>query len=635
MALCASVLLLVGRTDLDERPGRYHSDAELRALIDTIQGLPVQFGPYFVTSGRCAGCHGFDSLGLAMVDAEGSTVNVTDDWRSTMMANSARDPFFRAKMEHESLVNPGHAAALQNKCLGCHAPQAMHQEAMLGDPAFTAAMLDTSVMGLDGVGCLACHMQDPDSAGRFFSGDLHYDSARVYGPYPDSVINTAIMEFFVRFTPGQGQHILDGRVCAGCHTLITETVDLDGQYTGGVFAEQATWHEWLNSIYPAEEANCRSCHMPRIDDAVVLASEYVFLPAHSPFGKHHLVGGNTFMLQLMRDRAGQLGIPAATTQFDSTIARTRGLLRQAATLALSAVDRVDDSLFVDVELLNRAGHKFPSGYPSRRAFIQLIALDSDGDTLFRNGTWDATWEVHGHDLPYEPHHDVVRSEGDVPIYEMVMADVNGDVTTVLERAAWPLKDNRLPPLGFTTAHVGYDTMRIAGVPPEDLDFNLLQGGQGAGRDVVHYHIPLHGHTGDVHVQARLYFQPVPPLWNQEMFSMNGPFIDAFRTMYQGSDGTPELVAGDTILDIGTGLRPVQDGPLPLFPNPTRDGLVHLNVSADARIRVFDTAGRQVTAPLLRRNGQLTVQLPGVPGTYLIAVKDDDGERILRVLRSNP
>lgn len=632
-ALCASVCLLAALAQHDDRPARYHTEAELRGLGDTIQGLPVQFGPYFVTSGRCAGCHGYDSLGMAMVDAEGNSVNVADDWRSTMMANSARDPFFRAKMEHESLLNPAHAEALQNKCLACHAPQGMHQEEMLGNPLFTAAMLDTSVMGRDGVGCLACHMQDPDSAGHFFSGALHYDSARVYGPYPDSTINAAIMEFFVRFTPGQGQHILDGRVCAGCHTLLTETVDIDGNYTGGVFAEQATWHEWLNSAYPAAEANCRSCHMPRIDDAVVLASEYVFLPAHSPFGKHHLVGGNTFMLQLMRDRIGELGIPATAAQFDSTIARSRRLLHRAASLQASVLARVDDSLFVDVELGNMAGHKFPSGYPSRRAFIQLIALDDAGDTLFRSGTWDATWEVHGHDLPYEPHHDVVRNEGDVPIYEMVMADVNGHVTTVLERAAWPLKDNRLPPIGFSTTHAGYDTMRIAGVPTSDTDFNLLLGEEGAGRDVVHYHIPLHGHTGAVHVQARLYYQPVPPLWNQEMFSMSGPFIDAFRTMYQASDGTPELVAGDTVVHLGVGIPTHDNGQWAVFPNPTSDGLVRLDVVMDAAIRVFNSAGQRMEVSSERRNGQWTIRLPDTPGMYLIAIQGDGREQVVRVIRT--
>ena len=39
---------------------------------------------------------------------DGWDVNVTDYWRSTLMANSAHDPFWRAKVRHEVLVNPDH-----------------------------------------------------------------------------------------------------------------------------------------------------------------------------------------------------------------------------------------------------------------------------------------------------------------------------------------------------------------------------------------------------------------------------------------------------------------------------------------------------------------------------------------------
>src|SRR5690606_5358880 len=129
------------------------------------------------------------------------------------------------------------------------APMGVHEERMLDHPSFTAAMLDTSALGLDGVSCLSCHMQSPDQAGSFFSGDLHFDSARVYGPYAEDQINPAIMTDFVGWTPGLGQHMIDSRNCAGCHTLITETMDLAGNYTGDHFVEQATYHEWKNSIY--------------------------------------------------------------------------------------------------------------------------------------------------------------------------------------------------------------------------------------------------------------------------------------------------------------------------------------------------------------------------------------------------
>ncbi len=639
--LAASILLLVGWTEANLPRFGPHSTLDLLGMRTTEDGLWVQYSTFFATAGRCSGCHGNDTLGLAMVTEDGTDVNVTDDWRSTMMANSARDPFFRAKLEHEILVNPGHSGEIQGKCLSCHAPLGMHEERMLGHEPFNLAMLDTSRMGLDGVSCLACHQQVPDSAGKHFSGELvfgpeeHHAGARVYGPYPDDVINAAIMEFFVGFTPGYGEHIQDGRVCAGCHTLLTGTLDLEGNATGGYFVEQATWHEWLNSSYTTDaNTTCRGCHMPRIDDEVILASEYAFLSGHSPYGLHHLVGGNTMMLRLLKENKEALGIPATDAQFDSTIARTVRNLHNTVDLSLVITDRTADTAYVEARLLNLAGHKFPSGYPSRRAFIQVIALDAQGDTLFQSGRWDSTNELIGHDAGFEPHHDVIVQPDQVQIYEMVMGDVNGDVTTVLERAAITLKDDRLVPKGFSTNHAVYDTTRIEGVPASDIDFNRdALNVEGNGGDIVHYHLPLNGYTGLLQVHARVYFQPVPPLWNAEMFGEHSAAIDTFRTMYALADGTPELVAADTLFDNSTGLSDPFATLLSAFPNPTHDGTVTITGTQVRAIIVYDAAGNQVNTEPVRRGDRWVLRLPIAAGVYNVVATTPAGNRLLRVVRT--
>lgn len=632
--LMGLVFLLVGWTTATTPVKGPHSPIELAFLRDQIQGLPVQFGTYFVTAGRCAGCHGHDSLGVAMVGPEGEDVNVVDDWRSTMMANSARDPFFRAKMEHEGLVHPAYKEQLEHSCLKCHAPLAVFEEQMLGNPPFTAASLDTSVLAMDGVSCLACHMQNPDSAGSFFSGDLHFDSARVWGPYTQDQINPAIMEFFVGFTPDQGSHILDGRVCAGCHTAINQPFDLQGVPTGTSFFEQTMWQEYSNSIYYGTGHNCRSCHMPRIEDSVRLASEYIFLPGQSPFGKHHLTGGGTFMLKLMKDQIEALGIPATAVQFDSTIARSEALRRTSMSMDLQLRERTADTLFVDVALTNHVGHKFPSGFPNRRAFVQLLALSPAGDTLFQSGAWDSTYEVHGHDAAYEPHHQVIKENGQVQIYELVMGDANYGVTTTLLRAVHRLKDNRLPPMGYSTTHPSQDTSAIAGLALADPDFNRdALGQEGSGNDIVHYHIPLQGYAGAVEVKAKVWFQQVPPRWNQEMFSHHGPQIDAFRAMYLQADRTPELVVADSLLDLGTGIAVRPHAVPAVFPNPTRDGNVFIAAPSVVRIRAYDAAGRQVAVPTIRLAEGWRCQLPEQPGVYQLVLGTAQGERIVRVVRA--
>ena len=640
VVLLAGVVLLFTGWNAATRPVLGpHSSLDLlmlRGERSSEDGLYVMYSKYFATAGRCSGCHGHDTLALAMVNEEGEDVNVADDWRSTMMANSARDPFFRAKMSHEVIVNPGHQTAIENKCLSCHAPLGMHEERMLGNPQFTAAMLDTSVIGLEGVSCLACHMQDPDSAGHFFSGQLHFDSAHVWGPYADADINAAIMEFFVGFRPGYGEHIQDGRVCAGCHSLITETLDLEGNATGGEFIEQATWHEWKNSIYQADtNTTCRGCHMPRINDYIVLASEYAFLQGHSPFGLHHLAGGNAMMLRLLKEHREELGIPATDTQFDSTIARTLRNLHSSVDLDVVLTDRTSDTDFIEARLINLVGHKFPSGYPSRRAFVRVFALDADGDTLFQSGAWDGTNEVIGHDAGYEPHYDVITQNDQVQIYEMVMGDVNGDVTTVLERAATTLKDNRPVPQGFSTAHYAYDTTRIEGVPASDIDFNHdALGIEGNGGDITRYHIPLNGYAGALTVHAQVYYQPVPPQWNAEMFNEHSARIDTFRTMYANADGTPELVAADSLFDNSTAVVDAPFSGIRIGPNPTRDGAVTITGTNVQDVIVYDAAGKRVRAILDRKGDAVRIQLPEAAGTYHVVVRDRDTERLFRIVRTS-
>lgn len=631
--LAALVFLLVGWTTATTPVKGPHGALQLAVARELIQGLPVQFGTYFVTAGRCAGCHGHDELGIAMVAGE-QDVNVVDDWRSSMMANSARDPFFLAKVEHEGLVNPGFKEQMEHNCMKCHAPQAVFEQQLLGNPPFTLAQFDTSVMAQDGVSCLSCHMQNPDSAGRYFSGNLQFDSARVWGPYTDEQINPAIMQYFINYTPDQGSHILDGRVCAGCHTAINQSQDLQGEPTGTFFFEQTMWQEYVNSVYYGTEQNCRSCHMPRIQDSVVLASEYIFLNGQSPFGKHHLAGGGSFMLKLMRDNLSALGIPATVAQFDSSIARTDRTLKASVSMDLLVADRTADTLFVDVGLTNITGHKFPSGFPNRRAFVQVVALTATGDTLFRSGTWDSTFEVHGHDANYEPHYDRITSNDQVQIYELVMGDVNYGVTTTLLRAVHKLKDNRLVPLGFTTAHASYDTVAIAGLATTDADFNHGAGGQeGNGGDIVHYHIPMNGYGGAVQVKAKVYYQQVPPRWNAEMFSHQAPRIDAFRAMYYAADGTPDLAAADSLVDLGTGIAPEGTFAAQAFPNPTRNGMVTIAAQDVTRIVAYDPAGRRVALYTVRTVAGWRCTLPEQPGVYHLVLTTPYGQQLLRVART--
>src|SRR5689334_4491718 len=78
--------------NITEAHAGHHTQEELDEFRST--GLVFGENQYFKASGNCNGCHGHDPNGFASVTESGEDVNVVDAWRSTMMGNSARDPFW-------------------------------------------------------------------------------------------------------------------------------------------------------------------------------------------------------------------------------------------------------------------------------------------------------------------------------------------------------------------------------------------------------------------------------------------------------------------------------------------------------------------------------------------------------------
>ncbi len=628
-ALLGTVTLFVAWSSARiPEPKAFHSPVELDAF-ERGTGLPTGQNTFFKASATCNGCHGHDPGGNGMVTQDGGEdVNVVDDWRSTMMANSAHDPFWRAKVSHETQVDPAHQAALEDKCTSCHAPAGRHDKHMLGLGPYSIAELEQDPMGIDGVSCVPCHIQSADSIGHRFSGNLKFDTLNrpLYGPYVD--VFAPPMTSFVGYEPQFGAQINDAGLCAGCHTLATETADLNGDLTGGVFFEQATYHEWLNSKFnnnehPVDGITCQGCHVPRIDDGVVLSANYLFLTPKSPFGLHHFAGANTFMLGMLKDHIDPLGLSANETQFDSTISRTERMLRRGLLVEPHMAYRDADTAFIDVMLSNLAGHKFPSGYPARRAWVELVVTNASNDTIYHNGGWNSSYEVIGHDALWEPHHDVITAPDQVQIYELVMGDVNGNKTTTLERAATKLKDNRLVPELFTTQHYSYDTSTIANVPPSDIDFNHDDMGvEGSGTDIVHYHVPANGYIGLMHVHASVWYQSSPPKWMEEMFTYHSAEIDTFRTMYEAADNTPFLVAQNQFDDLSVGVDDLAELGVRIAPNPVRDGILTL-LGLNERVLevvVYDASGKRIARRGPSGDREWRLRLPKEAGTWIVTIR---------------
>ena len=647
IALFSLGLMSIEKPEPTQTANFHHTAAELKAMLagdGVVTPLPNGTDEnFFRGSGLCEGCHGFDPNGIASLDGEGNDINPTDQWRATIMANSAKDPFWRAKVSHETSVNPEHAVELEDKCTSCHAPMG-HYGARFDEGAshYSMAELVIDSLALDGVSCNACHAQSDLDIGNLFSGEMNFSPDTIYGPYGaegDPAIFSQPMYQFVGFQPEYGAHVAESELCAGCHSLITNTVDLDGEYTGNTFIEQSTYHEWLNSIYAEEGENnreCQSCHFPRIQDPVVISSNYAFLEPRTPYGQHYMVGGNTFMLELMKNRINELGISATEEDFDAVIARTMNLLtQQTLEMEITELGADDDSLSYELKLTNLSGHKFPSGYPARRAFIEFLVEADNGDTLFHSGAIQNDFEVYGQNATYEPHYTKITSEDQVQIYEMVIGDVNGDVTTVLERADEYIKDNRLTPIGFTMSHEVYDTTIVAGTALLDTNFNFEEGEEGSGSDRIIYKAPMSGYEGNVNVTARVHYQSVPPKWNAEMFMFTTPEIDSFREMYNTEGADPVMIKEVTAASFvqSTGNVNSSKSGFVVFPNPVREGdlITVTSSSFIQRIEIYSLSGKLVHIESALKNKTVEISTDFSAGGYLMNIITESGENHVQQL----
>ncbi len=571
--------------------------------------LATGYNDLFAGSGECLQCHN------SMVDADGNNIGILDAWKSTMMGNAAKDPFWKAKVSFETIINPGLTEEIETTCTKCHAPQGNFNAHHNGQSHYSFSEMNADPIAKDGVSCTVCHQIMEESHGNF-SGNIQFNTEqKIYGPYSDIFPNPMINH--TGYTPTYSTHIKDSELCANCHTLITPTVDLNGQLTGGEFVEQSVYQEWKNSESFTSGVSCQDCHLPEITEDVVISNMPPWLEGQSPFGKHELVGGNVFMLRLLRDNIEELELSASTEDFESTISRTLHKLQELSIdMNLNIEERDNDSLYLSLRILNYAGHKVPSGYPSRQVFVQLEVQNENNESIFLSGALDENSQIIDEDEEYEPHYSMINDESQVQIYQTVMANVEDEMTTTLLHAAYPLKDNRLPPIGFSTNHPSYDTTIIAGLAASDETFNPSE----EGGDLIKYHIPIHQYQGELKVTAKVYYQTVGSKWLEDMFNESSEDIDLFEGMYEDADKSPVLMGTKEVISLSTSTKEINKLPN-LYPNPS-EGLVYIeNNNNWEQADIYLSNGQLVSSISIKDEELVIIELPQELGLYMIQLKN--------------
>ncbi len=346
------------------------------------------------------------------------------------------------------------------------------------------------------------------------------------------------------------------------------------------FTEQATFFEWQNSRFAdngATPESCQQCHMANtflhdgvespplaykianIEDNTFPAVDYrvpdkeITLQTRSDYRRHLLLGLNVFALEMFKQFRTELGLYAedpmmrpslnpengvdlAIDQSTNLIAKT-----QTADVKILSVNKKAGVLQVDVQVTNKAGHSFPSGVGFRRAFLNFQVLDTKGEVVWAsgnvapdgisvlNGLKGVIVDGEGKPLStetftstqqrFQAHYwrsNPIRRQDQVQIYEELVTNPEGYLTTSFIALDQKVKDNRLQPQGWSsdgpeaeeTGPVG--TCIVLGTSKKLCDPDYMNG---SGSNVVRYLVPLTQSTIEMAtVRATLYYQTIPPYY---------------------------------------------------------------------------------------------------------------------------
>lgn len=460
--------------------------------------------PLFVSeindSQVCGGCHGYyDQAVEPYFTALGS-----------MMSHASNDPVFRAALD----IANADAPESGDLCLRCHAPKGWLEGRSTPTDGSQLTFMDTV-----GVNCDVCHrMVDPvyqagispiedasilaelDEIPQVFSSAQYVidpDNTRRRGPFADHVAPHGVI-----VSPFHQESAF----CGTCHDVSNPVFvrNPDGTYSPNGFDEPAasfgahqigaverTYSEWFYSAYNTPKGvyapdlggnkeyvrTCQDCHMRDVTGAGCF---YPDAPIRDDLPLHDLTGGSTWLPPILEWVDAKVNTEALIAGAE----RARRMLQLAAELdATQAAGRLV------VTVTNRTGHKLPTGYPEgRRMWLNVRFYDRHGQLVGESGAYDYYQAV----LLEDPELKVYEAK---PVIGENIADIvglpaNTEFHFVLNNK-W-LKDNRIPPLGFTNAD--YEAFGGAPVGATYAD--------GQNYDITYYQIPPRAARAEV----TLYYQ---------------------------------------------------------------------------------------------------------------------------------
>ena len=222
--------------------------------------------------------------------------------------------------------------------------------------------------------------------------------------------------------------------------------------------------------------------------------------------QHVFVGGDFFMQRMPNHCRDDLNVAALPQELTNAAEGTLAFLHlEAARIEIRDAGITSGKIRTEIFVQNLTGHKLPTAFPSRRAWLHFVVRDRDGKTVFESGALQPDGSIVGNDndadkREYQPHYHEITSPDQVEIFEPILGDSKGHVTTGLLDAVGYVKDDRLLPSSFDKNRAEKD---IAVVGDAATDPNFTAGGA-----LVRYSISPGNAPGPFHIEVEPWYQPI-------------------------------------------------------------------------------------------------------------------------------
>jgi cytochrome c5 len=352
-----------------------------------------------------------------------------------------------------------------------------------------------------------------------------------------------------------------------------------------LFPSERTYSEWKMSAYnttpegiassvfggnKTHVSSCQDCHMK---DVTGKGCNKQNAPNRTNLPLHDFTGGNTFVPKLISE--------GNTAALEAGILRARNMLKNAATMDLTVTQEIA-GYKTSVKITNETGHKLPSGYPEgRRMWLNITAYDINNNIIYESGAYNqSTAELNKKDT----------YNNDSKIYEAKLGlSSTGQESFHFAINNVVLKDNRIPPRGFTNSN--FESIQAAPVGYTYADGDYF--------DITNYNVPHNTHR----LNVKLLYQTTSKEYVEFLKNANttnSTGTNLYNLWLANGKSTPEIMiekdfyTSTLAVDV---YSEVFTKPLNIYPNPVFD-LAKLKFSLknaeSIAIEIYDYTGKKIS-----------------------------------------